>query len=89
VNARVLNAEDAHSWGLVTEVVDTDAQEHAKAIASRLAAGPSFAFGQARRLVRGTWDVDRVGAGADEAVTISQAVTTPEATALIAKFATT
>jgi len=89
VNGRVLDAEEALSWGLVTEVVDTGAQEHAKAIASRLAAGPSFAFGQARRLVRGAWDVDRVGAGADEAVTISQAVTTPEATAMIVKFATT
>jgi 2-(1,2-epoxy-1,2-dihydrophenyl)acetyl-CoA isomerase len=50
---RVLSAEEAHDWGIVTSVVaDDDLQEHARTMASRLAEGPTAAFGGARRLLR-------------------------------------
>lgn len=49
---RVLTAEQAEDWGLVSRVVDDDAVvEEATAIARQLAAGPTRAFGLAKRVV--------------------------------------
>ncbi len=49
---RVLNAQEAHSWGLVNEVVsDGEVVARALAIAERLAAGAMRAFGRTKRLV--------------------------------------
>ncbi len=51
---RVLSAAEALEWGLVTSVVDDDAlTASAEELATRLAAGPTAAFGRAARLVRG------------------------------------
>lgn len=84
---RALTADEAHAWGLVTEVVpDATAGDRAAGLARRLAAGPVFALGQARRLVRAGWELDRSATGRDEAVTIARAVVTPDATALLDRF---
>jgi 2-(1,2-epoxy-1,2-dihydrophenyl)acetyl-CoA isomerase len=49
---RVLSAEEACDWGLVTRVVaDEDLEGEAAAIAERLAAGPTGTFGETRRLL--------------------------------------
>ena len=81
-----IDGDQALSWGLVSEVVDRDAVGRAHEIASSLAAGPSRALGQARRLQRSSWSVDRATSGADESRTIAKAVTTPEAKALLETF---
>jgi 2-(1,2-epoxy-1,2-dihydrophenyl)acetyl-CoA isomerase len=88
LTGRVLTAEEARDWGLVTTVVDdAELEEQATVLAVRLATAPPFALGQARRLIRSSWTVSRAESGADEARTIARAVTTPEAQALVARFA--
>ncbi|XAH21563.1 enoyl-CoA hydratase-related protein [Xylophilus sp. GW821-FHT01B05] len=50
---RVLNAQEALEWGLVTRVVPLDGfDEHVLDSARRLAAGPTRAYGEVRRLYR-------------------------------------
>ena len=51
-----------------------------------MAAGPAYALGQTRRLVRDSWVRDRVASGADETRTITRAVQTPEADRLLSRF---
>jgi 2-(1,2-epoxy-1,2-dihydrophenyl)acetyl-CoA isomerase len=54
---RTLVAHEAHQWGIVTSVVpDGDVQEQAAALASRLAAGPTQAFGATKRLLYQGWN---------------------------------
>jgi 2-(1,2-epoxy-1,2-dihydrophenyl)acetyl-CoA isomerase len=49
---RVLTAAEAESWGLVNRVVpDDDVDAEAEALARQLAAGPTRAFGTAKRLL--------------------------------------
>jgi len=49
---RVLTAEEAEDWGLVNRVVaDEDVEATARALAEQLAAGPTRAFGGAKRLL--------------------------------------
>ncbi len=50
---RMLDANEAMEWGLVTKVVDDDALDaEADALVMQLAAGPTKAFASARRLIR-------------------------------------
>ncbi|MEX0665296.1 MAG: enoyl-CoA hydratase-related protein [Acidimicrobiia bacterium] len=52
---RVLSAEEAREWGLVTSVVPDDAlTAEAEALVTKLAAGPTRSFGVAKRLLRGS-----------------------------------
>lgn len=84
---RVLTAEEAVAWGLVTRSVDDgEVLPEAEALAARLAAGPAYALGQAKRLVRQSWASSRAETGADEARTIAAAVTTDDAQAAISRF---
>jgi len=54
-NLRV-DAETALEWGLVSEVVPSDElQDRAWALAAKLAAGPTRAYGIQRRLMRDSW----------------------------------
>jgi 2-(1,2-epoxy-1,2-dihydrophenyl)acetyl-CoA isomerase len=51
----VLGAAEAAEWGIVTRVVpDDDLSATADALAAQLAAGPTLAFGGAKRLVHGS-----------------------------------
>lgn len=50
---RTLTADEALSWGLVTDVVnDGDLFEHVMSLARQLADGPTKSFGVAKRLMR-------------------------------------
>lgn len=54
---RVLNAEEALEWGIVTEVVDDDqVVASATKLARELAAGPTLAHGAIKNLLNGTFD---------------------------------
>jgi 2-(1,2-epoxy-1,2-dihydrophenyl)acetyl-CoA isomerase len=49
---RVLSAEEAYQWGIITAVVpDGQVQEQAEALARQLATGATLAFGVTKRLV--------------------------------------
>jgi 2-(1,2-epoxy-1,2-dihydrophenyl)acetyl-CoA isomerase len=54
---RVLSAEEALDWGIVTTLVDDDAlTAAADELATKLAAGPTAAFGRTARLIGNAWD---------------------------------
>lgn len=53
---RVLTAPEAHAAGLIAEIVPSaDVRAHARAVAERLAAGPTRAYADMRRLLRTAW----------------------------------
>lgn len=53
---RMLSAEEAAAWGLVTRVLPDDAlAEAAHALAARLASGPTRAYGSTKRLLAASW----------------------------------
>ena len=87
VSGRVLNAEEARDWGLVTEVVDDDQVAGRTAeVARALAGGPAQAFGETKRLIRSSWEVSRADNAKDEADTIGRVVTSDDAERLIQQF---
>lgn len=54
---RALTAKNALDWGLVTRVVpDAQLLDEARAVARRLAHGPTVGYGQFRGLLRQAWD---------------------------------
>jgi 2-(1,2-epoxy-1,2-dihydrophenyl)acetyl-CoA isomerase len=54
---RVLSAQEACQWGLVTEVVAPEnLPQRAQELALSLAQGPTRAFGSAKRLLHGGWN---------------------------------
>jgi 2-(1,2-epoxy-1,2-dihydrophenyl)acetyl-CoA isomerase len=56
---RVLTAEEAHAWGIVTEVVPAgELLSRATDLARELAAGPTRSFGAIKRLVRHSFAAD-------------------------------
>lgn len=53
---RIFSAQEAAHWGIVTRVVpDTELMAQAEALAVQLAAGPTMAFGAAKRLLHSGW----------------------------------
>lgn len=87
LTGRALAAEEARDWGLVTRVVDdTAVADEAMALGEQLAAGPAYALGQTRLLIRDGWERTRAEAGERESEVIAAAVTTPDAQRLIAAF---
>ena len=87
LTGRVLSADEALDWGLVTSVVDDDAVEVTVAeIARTWADTAPAALGQARRLIRSSWETSGVDQGADESATIAAAVTGDEAQRLVKAF---
>jgi 2-(1,2-epoxy-1,2-dihydrophenyl)acetyl-CoA isomerase len=51
----VLTADEAHEWGIVSRVVpDSELAEKTDAFVAQLAAGPTVAYGAAKRLIRGS-----------------------------------
>jgi 2-(1,2-epoxy-1,2-dihydrophenyl)acetyl-CoA isomerase len=70
---RRLTAPQALALGLVTEVVaDRDLEAHALALARRLAAGPTLAYGEVKRLLARTFDRDFAAQTDDEGDTIAR-----------------
>ena len=54
---RVLSAQEAQEWGVVTRVVAPEALlDQAREAAAKFAQGPTVAFGVAKRLLAGTFD---------------------------------
>lgn len=82
---RPASVEDALEWGLITEGAE-DAVTRARELAVGCAGGPARALGETRRLLRGSWETDRVAVGAEEARTISEMVTDPGTQELIRRF---
>lgn len=53
---RTLSAQEAMEWGIVSRVVpDAEVHAQAEALAKQLAAGPTRAFGNVKRLMRTGW----------------------------------
>ncbi len=86
LTGRVLDGATAQDWGMVTEVVASDAAGRAFELAAGLAAGPAYALGQARRLLRSSWESSRADAGSEESRTIAEAVQTPAAVRALSGF---
>jgi 2-(1,2-epoxy-1,2-dihydrophenyl)acetyl-CoA isomerase len=55
-------------------------------LATALASGSAKALGQSKRLIRASWEMDRVAVGADETRTVTLMVQGHEAQLLIARF---
>lgn len=87
LTGRTLTAAEASDWGLINEVVeDTALGDHARGLAEQLAAGPTFALGRTRQLIRTCWDTSREQRGREEAQVIAEAVTTEDAATVIESF---
>jgi 2-(1,2-epoxy-1,2-dihydrophenyl)acetyl-CoA isomerase len=85
---RVLSAEDALDWGLVTAVhPDDQVLDAGRVLAQKLASGPALALGKTRRLVRDAADRTLDEHLDHEAPSIASLVTSPEAEALVQRFA--
>ncbi len=85
---RSLTAVEGLEWGLVAEVVPDDRlAERARSIAQHWLSGASAAYGQAKRLVRGSVGRSYREGLDDEARTIGAAFETQDARARVAAFA--
>ena len=84
-----LSGDEALTWGLVAEVVETDDEvvSRTDAIAARLATFSPSALAAAKRMVKGSWSTTREENAVEEAETIAHQLGTPEAQAAIAGFA--
>lgn len=88
LSPRLLSAAEAVEWGLAAEVVADDAVgARAEEIARGWLTGAAGAYGQAKRLIRAAASRSLADQLEDEARSIGAAFSTPEAQALIAKFA--
>ncbi len=84
---RVLSAEEAEDWGLVSRVVDDDAVlDEATALARQLATGPTKAFGLAKRVLYAGAASALEEAMERESAFIAAAATTDDAQEGIAAF---
>lgn len=84
---RELSAEEALSWGLINEVVaDQKLSERLAEIGTFLSAGPTAAFGEAKRLLRGSLDKSLDAQMNDEMETLCRALTREDAAIGMAAF---
>lgn len=87
LTSRLLTADEALEWGLVSRVVpDSETLTRAESLARELAAGPTWALGTTRRAVRRGWDQSRAEVGAAETEAIAEAILTPQAQQRIRTF---
>ena len=84
---RVLTAQEAEAWGLVSRVVDDEAlAEEAETLVQSLAAGPTVAFGATKRLLYGGAATTLETAVEQEALAIAATAVTETAREGIAAF---
>lgn len=84
---RRLTAQEALDYGLVTRLVDDDTvADEARALAARIASGPTFAYGQVKRLYAGTFGTDLPAQLEAEATAIAKAMGTEDAKGAVAAF---
>ena len=84
---RVLDASEALEWGLVNRVVPlAELQAQALACASRLASGPTRAYGEVRRLYRESLSATLAEQLGAETEALCRTATTTDATGAIASF---
>jgi 2-(1,2-epoxy-1,2-dihydrophenyl)acetyl-CoA isomerase len=84
---RVLDAHEAAEWGLVSEVVaPEELDERAQSIVEVLAAGPTRAFGEIRRLLRGGWSATLAEQLRAETDALARVAATSDARGAIAAF---
>lgn len=84
---RVLDADEAAEWGLITEVVAAgQLRDRAFATAAALAAGPTKAFGKMRSLLRQSWTNSLSEQFVEESEAIAVTGATADAASAIASF---
>ncbi len=84
---RRLSAAEAEAYGLVTRVVDDEAlADEARAIATKLAQGPTQAFAGVKRLLAKSSAADFATQLDDEAAAIAAAMATEDARGAVAAF---
>jgi 2-(1,2-epoxy-1,2-dihydrophenyl)acetyl-CoA isomerase len=84
---RVLSAREAMEWGIVNKVVpDAELMAEAQALASKLAAGATQAFGAAKRLLHHSFSESLETQMELEAQAIADQARTPHAREGIAAF---
>ena len=84
---RTLSAQEALDWGIVNQVVpDAEVLSTARALAAKLAQGPTLAFGMAKRLLDSGFNQSLETAMEDEAQMIAAAARTEDGRGGIAAF---
>jgi 2-(1,2-epoxy-1,2-dihydrophenyl)acetyl-CoA isomerase len=84
---RLLSAEEAFDWGIVTRVVpENDLIKEASALAGRLAAGPTKAFGTTKRLLQSGLTESFEGQMKNESRSISEMARTADSREGISAF---
>ena len=87
LTGRVLSADEALEWGLIARVVDADdLTSAADELVVRVAAGAVAAIGDAKRLIRSSFEMPRIQSAAAEVDSMANAVTRDEAITLIEAF---
>lgn len=85
--SRVLTAAEAAEWGLISRVVPAaDLEAEATTLARRLAAGPTRAYGEMRRLFRDGWDRDVLSHFEAEEAAVIRSFTTADSAEGIRAF---
>jgi 2-(1,2-epoxy-1,2-dihydrophenyl)acetyl-CoA isomerase len=85
---RRLSADEAQEWGLVNEVVEDESlATHVDKLAAEISDGATAAFGDAKRLLRTSFDNCLETQMAREGETLARALTRPEAAIGLAAFA--
>ena len=83
----MLSADEALEWGLIAQVVEADdLATVADELVARVASGAVAALGDAKRLIRSSFEMPRVQSAAAEVDSIAHAVTRDEAISLIEAF---
>lgn len=87
ITNHLLSAEEAFNWGIVTRVLpEKDLITEAKALAGQIAAGPTKAFGETKRLLQSALTESFEGQMKNESRSVSEMARTLEAREGISAF---